>query len=215
MDCTSYREAISARLDGEATGLPPAVVDAHLATCPGCRAWADAALRVTRAARVVPADPVPDLTVAIMSSLRAQADKAAPRRPTEMASPVSVARFGLFMVAVLQLCTAVPALLGDDAGAPVHIAHEQGSWALALAVGLLVVVWRPSRASAMLPLVAALVVGLGLTMALDIAAGRTQAAVEAPHGLAFLGLGLLWLMAHPGFGLRRDPPRDPHLAHRA
>lgn len=217
MDCELYREAVSARLDGEVTGLQPAALDAHLAGCPGCRAWAEAAQRVTRAARVVPADPVPDLTVAIMSSLVAQADKQADkaararRPPTEMASPIGVARLGLFMVAVLQLCSAVPALLGDDAGASVHIAHEQGCWALALAVGLLVVVWRPSRASAMLPLVAALVVGLGLTMALDIAAGRTQAAVEAPHGLAFLGLGLLWLMAHPSFGLRRDP----HLAHQA
>jgi predicted anti-sigma-YlaC factor YlaD len=153
---------------------------------------------------VAPADPVPDLTTAIMSSVAAQADRLAGRAPAQVASPVGVARFGLFMVAVLQLCSAVPALLGDDAGASVHIAHEQGSWALALAVGLLVVVWQPSRAAAMLPLVAALVVGLGLTMALDIAAGRTQAAVEAPHGLAFLGLGLLWLVAHPSFGLRRD-----------
>ena len=104
------------------------------------------------------------------------------------------------MVAALQLCSAVPALLGDDAGASVHIAHEQGSWELALAVGLLVVVWRPVRAAAMLPLVGALAAGLALTMALDIAAGRTQAAAEAPHGLAFLGLGLLWLVAHPTFG---------------
>jgi hypothetical protein len=46
----------------------------------------------------------------------------------------------------------------------------------------------------MLPLVAALAAGLALTMTLDIWAGRTQAATEAPHGLAFLGLGLLWLL---------------------
>jgi predicted anti-sigma-YlaC factor YlaD len=166
---------------------------------------------VTRAARVVPADPVPDLTVAIMSSLVAVAHQAPQRPPAEVASAVGVARFGLFMVGVFQLCLAVPALLGDDAGAPVHIAHEQGSWALALAVGLLVVAWRPSQAAAMLPLVAALVLGLGVTMAVDIAAGRTQAAVEAPHGLAFLGLGLLWLVAHPTFGRRENP----HLAHQA
>jgi predicted anti-sigma-YlaC factor YlaD len=208
MDCILYREAISARLDGEAAGLEPAAVDGHLARCSACRGWADAAQRVSLRARVAPADPVPDLTVAIMATLAAQANRAARRAPAQVPSAVGVARLGLLMVAVLQLCSATPALLGNDAGASVHIAHEQGSWALALAVGLLVVVWRPSRASAMLPLVAALVVGLGLTMAVDIAAGRTQAAVEAPHGLAFLGFGLLWLVAHPTFGLRRDP----HLA---
>ncbi len=76
-------------------------------------------------------------------------------------SPVGIARLGLLMVGVAQLCLAVPALLGDDAGASIHIAHEQGSWFLALAVGLLVVAWRPWRAAAILPFVAALVVGLG------------------------------------------------------
>ncbi len=205
MDCTRYREAISARLDGETAGLEPTALDAHLAGCPACRAWADAAQRVTRRARVTLAEPVPDLTVAILASLTAPADRVSGKAPATVASPLAIARFGLFMVAVLQLCAAVPALLGDDAGASVHIAHEQGSWALALAVGLLVVVWRPSRAPAMVPLVAALAVGLALTMGVDIVAGRTQAAAEAPHGLAFLGLGLLWLVAHPSFGLRSRP----------
>ena len=46
----------------------------------------------------------------------------------------------------------------------------------------------------MLPVVAALVAGLAFTTAVDIAAGRTVAAAEAPHGLAFLGLGLLWML---------------------
>jgi predicted anti-sigma-YlaC factor YlaD len=89
---------------------------------------------------------------------------------------------------------AIPALLGNDAGASIHVAHEQGSWLLAVAVGFLVVAVRPARAAAMLPVIAALAAGLAITMAVDIAAGRTQAAAEAPHGLAFLGLGLLWLL---------------------
>jgi hypothetical protein len=41
----------------------------------------------------------------------------------------------------------------------------------------------------------ALAAGFAFTMAVDIGAGRTQAAAEAPHGLAFLGLGFLWLLA--------------------
>ncbi len=197
MECDHYREAISARIDGEELGLEPAVLDAHLADCPSCRRWADAAAGVTRAARLGPAEHVPDLTAAIISSLPSL-PAPSPRRPAApTGSPTGVARLGLALVGLAQLCLAVPALRGDDAGASIHIAHEQGSWALALAAALLVVAWRPARARALLPFMAVLASGLALTMAADIAAGRTQAAAEAPHGLAFLGVGLLWVLAHP------------------
>jgi len=106
-----------------------------------------------------------------------------------------IARWGLVMVALAQACLAIPALLGSDGGAPIHIAHEQGAWALALAVALLAVAIQPGRAAALVPFVAALAAGLALTMVIDIAAGRTQAAAEAPHGLAFLGFGMLWLLS--------------------
>jgi predicted anti-sigma-YlaC factor YlaD len=196
MDCTFYREAVSARIDGEDGGVEAAALDAHLAACRSCRQWAEAAVRVTRAARVAPAGQVPDLSGPIMAAL-AEQPRRPPRAPAASGSPLGVARLGLALVAVAQLCLAVPALLGDDAGATIHIAHEQGSWFLALAVGLLVVAWRPARASALLPFMVVLAAGLALTMAVDIAAGRTQAAAEAPHGLAFLGVGLLWVLAHP------------------
>jgi predicted anti-sigma-YlaC factor YlaD len=195
MDCAFYREAISARIDGEGSGLEAAALDRHLAGCPGCRAWAAAASHVTRAARIAPADAVPDLTGSIMAAVAVRQPKL--RLAPTQASPVGIARLGLLMVGLAQLCLAVPALLGDDGGAPIHVAHEQGSWFLALAVGLLVVAWRPARAAATLPIMAALVVALGSTMALDIGAGRTQAAAEAPHGLAILGLGFLWVLAYP------------------
>jgi predicted anti-sigma-YlaC factor YlaD len=195
MDCAFYREAASARIDDELSGLESAALDAHLAACPTCRGWADAATRVTRVARVAPAEVVPDLTGSIMAALATRAER--PKPKPAPGSPLGIARLGLLMVGLAQLCLAIPALRGDDAGASIHIAHEQGSWFLALAVGLLVVAWRPWRAAAILPFVAALVVGRGSTMVLDISAGRTQAAAEAPHGLAFLGLGFLWVLAYP------------------
>jgi predicted anti-sigma-YlaC factor YlaD len=199
MDCAFYREAISARIDGEDEALEGAALDAHLAVCPACTRWAASASLVTRAARVGPAQSVPDLTAAILAAVPV---RTRPRRLVAPQPPLGVARLGLVLVGLAQLCLAVPGFLGDDAGAPVHIAHEQGSWALALAVGLLVVAWRPANAAAMLPFMAVLAGGLALTMAADIAAGRTQAAAEAPHGLAFLGVGLLWVLAHPIPGRR-------------
>jgi predicted anti-sigma-YlaC factor YlaD len=218
MDCNAYREAISARIDGEDTGLEPVAVDSHLAACPACRSWAERAVAVTRSARVGLAEPIPDLTFQIMAALKPRRHLRIPVKPAPGASPTMIARLGLLMVACGQVFVALPALLGHDAGAPVHVAHEQGAWALALAVGLLVVVARPGRAAALLPFVAALVAGLAITMAVDISAGRTQAAAEAPHGLAFLGLGLLWVLARES---RRTQPatataaRKPGMANAA
>ncbi|HEX3540253.1 MAG TPA: zf-HC2 domain-containing protein [Acidimicrobiales bacterium] len=187
MECTTYREAISAAMDGEDPGCRHAEVAAHLAGCPACQAWAEVAGSLTRRARVGVADVVPDLTTSIVAGVGFE------RRP--VGSPAVVARLGLLMVAAAQLLLAVPPLLGRDAGASIHVAHEQGSWDLALAVGLLVVVVQPRRAASLLAVMAALAGGLALTMAVDIAAGRTNAAAEAPHGLAFLGLAFLWLLS--------------------
>ncbi|MGW6913833.1 zf-HC2 domain-containing protein [Kitasatospora sp. NPDC054939] len=39
MRCAQFRTALSARLDGEPSGLPEPRLDSHLARCAGCRAW--------------------------------------------------------------------------------------------------------------------------------------------------------------------------------
>src|ERR1700722_18619939 len=69
MECSAYREAISARIDGEDGGLEVEAVDAHLSSCPACRTWAETATTVTRAARLGLADPVPDLANQIMAAI--------------------------------------------------------------------------------------------------------------------------------------------------
>jgi predicted anti-sigma-YlaC factor YlaD len=206
MNCEFYREAISARIDGELDGAEADALESHLALCGHCRAWADEGVRINRAARIGLAEPVPDLTMSIMAALNAVPRPVEPtRRRTAPASrparsPVSIARFGLVMVALAQLGIALPGLLGNDAGAPVHVAREQGSWALALAIGFAMVAWRPTRARGVLPLVGVLVGCLCATTVLDVAAGRTVAAAEAPHGLAFLGLAMILLIAYPHLG---------------
>ncbi len=62
VDCTQCREALSARLDGEDSGVQPGTVNAHLATCTACRWFADEASRVTRLARAALAAQAPDRT---------------------------------------------------------------------------------------------------------------------------------------------------------
>ena len=198
MDCQLYREAFSASLDGAASPLEVEGVEAHLRLCPGCRGWAEQAARVTRLSRVGPADEVPDLTARIMAALPPAPRGPASARARRPAPSSAVPRVALLLVALAQLAIAVPDLLGNDAGAPVHIAREQGSWALALAFGFLLAAWRPVRAGGLLPVVGVLVGCLAVTTTFDVLAGRTVASGEAPHVLTLLGLALLWVLAHPG-----------------
>jgi predicted anti-sigma-YlaC factor YlaD len=65
MRCDRFREAASARLDGEPLGLPEAALDAHLAHCGDCARWAAQAAQLTRRLRIS-SEPVPDLVDAIM-----------------------------------------------------------------------------------------------------------------------------------------------------
>jgi predicted anti-sigma-YlaC factor YlaD len=196
MDCTTCREAISARLDGETRGadadlIEAHLVEAHLAGCPGCREFVAKATELQRLLEGRPADEVPDLTGPILARI----GEAAGDRERAWQRDVRIA---LTVVGALLMLLALPALVfGQDPGATVHVARELGSFHLALAAGLLVVAWRPERAGGLLPVVAVLAVCLAVTAVLDVAAGRLPALAEAHHLLHLAGLGLVWLLASP------------------
>lgn len=195
MPCDTFREALSARLDGEAPGLDDADVGHHLRTCRACTAWADELATLHRMVRVREAERVPDLTVAILGNAPAPTPARAPR-PSPLADPVSPARWALFVVALTQLVLAGPALLlGEDSGAAVHVARELGSFDVALAIGLLVAAWQPARAWGLLPVVAALAFVMGGTAVLDVARGTASSLGEVHHVLDLAGVALLWWVA--------------------
>jgi len=212
VDCDRCRAALSATLDGEDPGLSDDERQRHLATCAGCREFAAGAARLHRSARVIPAEPVPDLSAAIMRSIDAEpvpAPQAAPDRTPSAASVDERTRFlriSLAVIAVIQLGMAVPALvLGDDAGLPTHVARHLGSFSLALGVGLLVVALRPDRAAGVLPIVAAVVVCLLGSSAIDIFAGRANPGAEVSHAPELVGLVAVWLLARaPGETARQQ-----------
>ncbi|MET8623996.1 zf-HC2 domain-containing protein [Kitasatospora sp. NPDC004669] len=56
MRCAQFRTALSARLDGEPSGLPGTRLDKHLARCAGCREWLDRAGRLRGRVRAAAAD---------------------------------------------------------------------------------------------------------------------------------------------------------------
>jgi predicted anti-sigma-YlaC factor YlaD len=199
MRCEQIREALSARLDGEAAEPEDAFLDAHLDTCPSCAAWSQDLTVLHRMVRVREAEAVPDLTTAILA---AAPGAPTPRRAVARTEPVSVARWALFVVALSQLVLAAPALiLGEGSGATVHAARELGAFDVALAVGLLLAVWQPARAWGLFPVVAALALVFGGTAVLDVVRGTASSLGEVHHLLDLAGVAVLWRVAHEAQGL--------------
>lgn len=195
MRCEDVRTGLSARLDGEDAGVPDQLLDRHLESCSACRAWLDGAAAASRRLRVRAAEPQHDLVPAVLARLSDPAVHGRPSRP--------LARLALVATAVLQLVLSLPALLyGQEPHAGLHVAREVGATDVALAVGVLAAAWRPWRAAGMLPVVAALAVGLSATTVIDVLGGKVPAAAEVPHLLALVEAALLWR-------LRRSPVPAP------
>ncbi len=211
MRCEHYREAISARMDGEDVpelGTPSeadAAVEEHLAGCAGCRAYADRAAHVTRLARIRPAEPGPDLLPGVLA-----ATPDGPPRRSRRTWVLDGVRAALAALGVGQLGLAVSGVVagtghdghGELAGASVaHFSHESAAWNLAIGVAFLWVATGPARRSdGLVPVVGAFVALLLALSALDLLAGRVDASRLVGHGLVVAGLVLLVLHRRLGSG---------------
>jgi len=135
------------------------------------------------------------------------------RRPISTAVPITLGmvRLALALFATAQAARSLPALLGNDLGASVHVAHEQGAWGLAVAAGLALVAWRPARAAPVAPMLAVFVACLAVLGLDDVAAARAVPSAELPHVISAFGLALVWLASHLptglGTGVRRGGER--------
>jgi len=188
MSCDPWLEAISARADGEDVQIDARMIDAHIATCASCRTFAANVHGLRRSASIEVAEPMPDLSGVVVKAARL----------ADRGSVWWVLRLGLGVVAMQVLLLSVPALfLGHAAGSDEHAARHQGSFAIAYAIGLLVVALRPAKARGMLPLAAALAGCLAITAIIDISEGRTPMVAELHHLPELVGLLLVWLLARP------------------
>jgi predicted anti-sigma-YlaC factor YlaD len=189
MDCSSFRDAISARLDGEEAGLPDEGVDAHLAHCADCRGWAAAAGALDL---VVGRAPRPDVRLdpALLAAL---------------VGPPEGVRRGLFttrewrimlgVIAAALFVVVWPGAFLNEGHASVHIAHQLTAWDMGLAAGLLVAALFPARAWGMLPLACVLVACMIGASVLDALSGHTLLGTELVHALELAGLGCLSVVA--------------------
>ena len=186
--CDRWREAISADLDGEDPGLDRRLLDAHIARCRDCQAFAVAAGTTHRERRIAPPTDIPDLSPRIRK-LAALADRA---------GRWSIVRVLLTVVALLIVVLSVPALvLGDEQDTATHAARHLGAFTAAYGVALLVVAVRPARARTMLPVAAVLAGALVITAVVDLVEGRVPLVSEAQHVPEVLGVVLVWLLAVP------------------
>lgn len=196
MTCDPWIEAISARADDESPTIDDRLLDAHLSSCGSCRAYADNVHRLRRASIDVAAQ-MPDLSARVVRAARL----------ADRGSVWWVLRLGLGVVAVQVMVLSTPALfLGHSAGSDAHAARHLGSFAVAYAIGLLVVSLRPAKARGMLPLAAALAGCLAITAVIDVIEGHVPAVTEIHHVPEVIGLVLVWMMAIPQ-RLPRSAPR--------
>jgi predicted anti-sigma-YlaC factor YlaD len=197
MRCDAVQAALSARLDGEAATQPSHEVDAHLEDCPSCRAWLTEAERITRIARLQSVQ-VPDLTAMILAAARREGVLPGLQRPVRQRG--LGLRWGLGLLAVVQLFVAVPDLLGA-VGHEAHAGREVAAFDIALAVGLLIAAWYPEHARFFAPVVITLVFCFATISALDVMQGVVTPSRVAVHAIAVLQAGLLWQLA------RSAPPQ--------
>lgn len=197
MHCAKVQAAISAGLDGEATGLDAGELAAHLEACEPCIAWRERAHRLTRLLRLqeAPRLVVPD------GLLTALADVAPTRR--RRPSGATLARAGLAAAGLLLVLVALPGFfLGHDQAAPAGVARELGALEAAAGIGLLAAAARPGSAGGLRVLVGAAAALFAVTALVDVAAGGALTN-EAPSLLLVAGWLLLELLVRRA---RRQAP---------
>lgn len=196
MKCERFRGAVSARLDDEPIGMSAATLDGHLAGCPDCARWAEAAARATRLTRL-DVRPVPDLCDEIAVNVALPMRRVARRRRW--------LRVGLLIAGLAQVLIGLPALTGDSLGMAMsaHAAHEGAAWNLAIGAAFVAAALVPRRAAGLIPLLATFLGVLLVLSVHDVASGAVGVGRLATHAAVVLG----WLLL---FGLdRAERPLPP------
>lgn len=178
VDCEEYREALSARLDGE-----QAPDDRHLEHCAGCALWYDNAAFITRRTRTAAAVSWPDVTDAVLAKV--------PARTSVTSTRLSVA---LGVVGAAQGTSALLALTGGGM-------FQTAAWQLALAAAFCAVAVRRAPPAGLVPLLATFTGVLSWGV---LSGQLTSTAGMVPYLLSVAGFALVLLLGRRP-PLRRGP----------
>ena len=204
MECATCREALSARIDGEAEPVPAALVDEHVRACASCRAWRDRAADLSRSLRVRAAVPAPDLSRAILDNAPTRTRV---RWPRCALGGIAVAQLGLAVAQLFGVVPTVAHLHHEAESVARHLFNEGTAWNLALGVGLLWAAFRPRAASGQIPVLGGFLLVLVAYSTHDLITGAAPVTRVAGHGILVAGLILL-IIVNRRFGWRPGKVRS-------
>ncbi|MGD7001847.1 zf-HC2 domain-containing protein [Corynebacterium halotolerans] len=192
--------ALSARVDGEPTGYPDDVIDAHLASCEQCQAFYREIIALSQtlqpATRDLAEEPAPDLSDVILAGVEPEWRRRAASRALGLAvTRLLLVLLGLIFVgwSVSMLAT-TPAQLIDDGYSALLV--ESAAFRLALGFGLFFAAWQPRLVVGMVPILGALFTFSAGFAARDVVLGMSNAGQLGHLFLLFVTLGVLvwsWL----------------------
>ena len=191
VDCVTCREAISARLDGEADPSDLLLIDGHLPTCPECQAWEAEAARLSRSIRVRPAVPTPDLTAAILSLAAAEKSKTSRSSRPVWRGLLALIGLAQFTLGMAQLIGVAHTAHGDGGA---HLFNESTAWNIALGIGFAAAAVWSRLAAGLLPTLAVFAAVLTAVSVGDVLNGQVDAARLESHVLVLLGLAVLFIV---------------------
>jgi predicted anti-sigma-YlaC factor YlaD len=209
--CDAYREALSARLDGEDLGdgwrparvragaLDAAAVDAHLSSCDSCRRWYDDATTITRLARFAGAQAgaggIPDAVLdATPSPTRARIARG-------LRLLLAVIGAGQVLLAVAQLTGP----MSTSSAAVMHMSHEFAAWNGAIGAAFLFIAWRRTRPAALIPLLTAFVAVLTVLSLDDLVNGEVTTGRLGTHLLVVAGYAVIVALSRPSLTFDSPP----------
>lgn len=193
VDCSSYREALSAQLDGERPPLPDDQVSEHLAGCQDCASWLRRAESLRKTMTVVPAPRVPDLTGSIMAGARVP--KPWLGKSVRIAlGVVAVVQLGMTLAQLFGFATGMGGHAGHAGSMTTHLSHESAAWNIAVGIGLLFAAVRPRSVIGQLPVLTGFVIALTTLSVIDILGGNVTIDRLLTHGFVVLGLVLLCVL---------------------
>ncbi|MEV0128005.1 zf-HC2 domain-containing protein [Dactylosporangium sp. NPDC050688] len=222
VECMRYREALSARMDGEDEPVAPALVDAHLTQCEACRQWQAHAVSATRMVRLWPLHTAPLPAERLLAgfspataSPAASGTRAARRwlsRPRlVLGLRALLGGFGMaqFVLGIAQAANAATTHV-HQAG---HLFHESAAWNVAIGAGFAWIATRRATPAGALPMLTAFVALLALLSANDLLAGAVETTRLVSHGFVLAGYAIVVALSRPALDPggppadRRRPPR--------
>nr|WP_234361519.1 zf-HC2 domain-containing protein [Plantactinospora sp. BB1] len=199
MGCEQFRESLSACLDGEDSQAERAAADSHLAGCPDCRRWYEAAAMVTRVARTSPAPAGARVDDALLDAAPVPTPARLPAALRILLGVLGIAQF-LLGAAQIGGTAAARHLHSAGVGAGGHLWHESAAWNVAVGAGFAWIALRRTRPAGLVPMLTVFVGVLSLLTVNDLIAGRVDIARVLSHGIIAVGYIVILIMARIGGG---------------